>query len=90
MSYVNLVDNPETNTGSLLGRLCAERPLPRRAHPFLPPPPCSTTWSGYTDGASNIWKSIYEENCFKPITQTNSTHRDVLDGTTRPQPSPQA
>lgn len=49
MSYVNLVDNPETNTG-------------------------------YTDGASNIWKSIYEENCFKPITQTNSTHRDVLDG----------
>jgi ERO1-like protein alpha len=49
MSYVNLLDNPETNTG-------------------------------YSEGASNIWKAIYEENCFKPITQSNSSHIDVLEG----------
>jgi hypothetical protein len=83
MSYVNLVDNPEANTGAV------SLSLSRLLRPLLS---CIALLvgvltdrfrvvEGYTDGASSIWKAIYEENCFKPITQTNSSHIDILDGT---------
>lgn len=72
MSYVNLADNPETNTGTYFT--------------LVPGSSITKPWlrsllqrKGYTDGASSVWKAIYEENCFTPTASNNSSSLDGAD-----------